>query len=571
MENARVADVFDQIADILEIQEANAFRVRSYRNAARTVRGLSERVADMVQRGDKLGELPGIGKSTADKIIEIVQTGSCAALAELQSQIPEHLIDLLDVPGLGAKKVRLLWDELGVASLKELKAAADAGKIRDLEGMGAKTEQNILKGLETLSRTAGRASIRTADQHVAAIGRLLDDLAAVERWEAAGSYRRGRETVGDLDFLVQADDREAVTEAVLAHDAVAEAIVRGKEKVSVRLTDGLQADFRFCDGDEFGALLLYFTGSKEHNIALRQRAVDRGWKLNEYGLFKGDKRLAADTEEAIYRKLELPWIPPELREQRGELKAADADELPDLVEAGDIRGDLHCHTTETDGRHSPQELVDAARERGYRYLAITDHSQALTMVNGLDEKRLARQADAIRKLNEKLDDFELLAGVEVDILKDGRLDIDTKLLGELDWVIASTHSHFSLDEGKMTDRLLAAVESGVVHCLGHPFARLIGRRDPIRFDVEKVFAACREHGVALEVNAHPDRLDTPDIHCQRGREMGLTFAICTDTHRLSDLDLMKFGVGVACRGWLRKKDVLNTLTPAQLFKQIKRK
>ncbi len=570
MQNSRIADIFDEMADILEIQEANAFRIRSYRNAARTIRGQSDSLADRVAAGDDLTALPNIGKSTAEKIAELVETGKLKQHEELRAEIPAGLVDLLDVPGLGAKKVKLLHDELGVASLGDLKQAAEDGKVRDLEGMGEKSEQKILRGLETLSKTAGRASIRTAAEHVDALGQLLDDCDAVRKWQVAGSYRRGADTVGDLDFLLDASDRPAATEAIVGHDAVAEVIARGEEKVSVRLAGGLQADFRFCNDSDFGAMLLYFTGSKEHNIALRQRAVAQDWKLNEYGLYSGDKRLAGSTEEAIYKRFGLAWIPPELRESRGEIAAAEADDLPDLIDLGDIRGDLHCHTNETDGKHTIDELVAAARDRGYDYLAITDHSKALRMTNGLDEDRLRKQADEVREIDRATKGFTLLAGIEVDILKDGSLDLDEDVLADLDWVIASTHSHFQLPEDKMTDRLLVAVRSGVVHCLGHPMARLVGRREPIAFDVDKVFAACAEHDVVLEVNAHPDRLDLPAVHCQRARDMGLTLAVNTDTHKLSDMDLMRFGLNVARRGWLTKADVLNTLPAGKLKKRIKR-
>jgi DNA polymerase (family 10) len=570
MENAEVAAVFDQIADILEIQGENAFRIRSYRNAARTIRDHAERMEDLAAGGADLTELPGIGKSLAEKIHAILATGTCPTLEDLRKQIPPHLTDLLRVKGLGAKRVKILQERLGIATLGELKKAAEAGEIRDIEGMGEKTEQNILKGLATLEAEAGRIGIKTAAEQVAALGRHLDRARAVKRWEPAGSFRRRRETIGDLDILVLAANRAKAVEQILAYEPIEDRLAVGEEKVSVRLASGLEVDFRFFDAAEFGAAMMYFTGSKAHNIAVRKRAQKRKWKLNEYGLFAGKRRIAGKSEEEVYKKLGLAWIPPELREDRGEVEAAEKKRLPALVEEKDIRGDMHVHTDATDGRATVEEMVEAARRRGYRYLAITDHSQAVTVAHGLTADRLRRHAERIRDLAGRLKNFSLLAGIEVDILKDGRLDLPVKVLEGLDWVVASVHSVFEMDEAKMTERLLAAVRSGVVNCLGHPFGRLIGSRDPIRFDVDRVFEACREHGVCLEINSYPDRLDLPDIYCKRAKEAGVTMVISTDAHKPADLDLMPFGVSVARRGWLEKRDVLNTLSAAALRKRLKR-
>jgi DNA polymerase (family 10) len=570
MENAEMAAVFDQIADILEIQDENAFRIRSYRNAARAIRDHAERMEDLAAGGADLTELPGIGKSLAEKMHAILATGTCPTLEELRKQIPPHLTDLLKVKGLGAKRAKLLYERLGISTLGELKKYAEAGEIRDLEGMGEKTEQNILKGLATLEAEAGRIGIKTAADQAAAIGRHLARTKAIRRWEPAGSFRRRRETIGDLDILVlAANSRRAGIEAILAYEPIEDRLAVGDEKVSVRLASGLEVDFRFFDAAEFGAAMMYFTGSKAHNIAVRKRAQKRKWKLNEYGLFAGKRRIAGRSEEEVYKKLGLAWIPPELREDRGEVEAAEKKRLPALVEEKDIRGDMHAHTDATDGRATVEEMVEAARKRGYRYLAITDHSQAVTVAHGLTAERLRRQADRVRELGARLKNFWLLAGIEVDILKDGRLDLPEKVLEGLDWVVASVHSVFEMDEAKMTERLLAAVRYGVVNCLGHPFGRLIGSRDPIRFDVDRVFEACREHGVCLEINSYPDRLDLPDIYCKRAKEAGVTVVISTDAHKPADLDLMPFGVSVARRGWLEKKDVLNTLSAAALRKRLK--
>ncbi len=568
MENGQIAGIFDEIADLLELKQDNPFRIRSYRNAARTIRDLPHRLEDFAAKGGDPTELPSIGEAIAKKIHQILETGTCPRLEELRQQTPARLTTLMHVPGLGPRKTIQLYNQLGIDTLDALKKACDEHRIRDLPGMGEKTEQNILKGINTLKSAAGRFLYKVAAEHAASLGRHLDAIPAIKRWEVAGSFRRRKETIGDLDILVRADDRAKATAQILDYAGISEVTSRGEERLSVRLDSGLQIDLRFFEPQSFGSALLYFTGSKAHNIALRKRVQQRQWKLNEYGLFTGSRRLAGKTEQSIYRRLNLPWIPPELREDRGELEAAENNSLPKLIEHANIRGDLHCHTKHSDGAGSIEQMAQAARDRGYSYLGITDHSKLVTVANGLDEERLRRQADHIRKLNQSLDDFWLLAGVEVDILKDGRLDLGEKLLAGLDWVIASIHYHLDLDEKKMTDRLLAAVGSGVVHCLGHPFNRIIGKRDPLRFDVDKVFDACRRHSVFIEINAQPDRLDLPDTYCQRALEAGLSFAIGTDAHRESGLDLMPFGVAVARRGWVEKRNVINASTTKQLRKKI---
>ena len=571
MENSQVAAIFDKIADILEIQGENAFRIRSYRNAARGVGDLADRLEDLAAAGKDLTELPGIGESLAEKIHEIIAGGTCKTLEDLRRQLPPHLTDLLKVKGLGPKRARILYEKLRIKSLDGLKKAAAAGRIRDIEGMGEKTEQNILRGLVTLESEAGRIGVKQAAEQAESISRHLRGAKGVRRWEVTGSFRRRRETIGDLDVLVEATDREAAVRAILAYEPIEETIASGGEKVSVCLASGVQVDFRFIEADAWGAAMMYFTGSKAHNIVLRKRAQKEGLKLNEYGLFRGAKRVAGRSEKAVFKALGLEWIPPELREDRGEVEAAEKGNLPKLIERDDLRGDLHTHTSLTDGAGTLEEMVEAARRRGYEYLAITDHSKAVTVAHGLGDDALRRHADRIREHSAGLKKFWVLAGVEVDILKDGQLDLEEKTLAGLDWVVASVHSSFEQAEAKMTDRLIAAVRSGVVHCLGHPFGRLIGKRDPIRFDADRVFAACRESGVYLEISAHPDRLDLPDVYCKRAKEMGLTMAIATDSHRTTDLDLMEFGVWVARRGWLEKGDVLNTLGAAALRKRLSRK
>lgn len=566
MENAQIAAALDEIADLLEIREANQFRIRAYRDAARTVRDLSERLADRVANDSDLSRLPNIGKSTADKIRELVQTGTCKRLEELRTESAGELTELLEVPGLGPKKVKALHAELGVENLNELKQAAENEQVREVEGMGPKTERAILEGIEHLQEHAGRIRLKEAAEYVELLGRHLDNIDGIDNWQIAGSFRRQKETVGDLDVVVQAADRGQVADRIADHESVADVIGKGHDKVRVRLANGLNVDFLFFEQPEFGSAMLYFTGSKAHNIKLRKWAREKDRKLNEHGLFKGKKRLAGETEQSVYRKFGLPWIPPELREDRGEIEAACKDQLPTLLELDDIRGDLHAHTNESDGSQTIDEMAQAAIDRGYDYLALTDHSKAVHVANGLDEDRLRKHADRIRAAGSELSNFTLLAGVEVDIMKRGDLDLDDKILADLDWVNASIHSHFRLSQKDMTERVLAAIRSGVVHCIGHPLGRQIGTREPIQLDLDRIFEACVEHNVCLEINSYPDRLDLPDIHCQRAREAGVKFVISTDAHKIDDLAFICFGVSVARRGWLEKKDVLNTSTIRTLRK-----
>jgi len=557
MENSQIADIFEEIADLLELKDGNRFRIRSYRAAAQTVRNLSRRLEDIADTED-LTELPDIGKSTAGKIHQILQTGTCERLESLRAELPESLLEIMQVPQMGPRKTIQLHRELGIDTIEELRHACEGQAVRKLEGFGEKMEAKILAGIETLEHSRGRFPYREAAEQLKSLTHYLNACGVVRRWEIAGSYRRRKETVGDLDILLTAKDRPEAVDALVNYDQVDSILNRGEERVSVVLKGGLQVDFRFFEESNFGAALIYFTGSKQHNIKLRQRAQEHDWKLNEYGLFKDDDLLAGRSEEAVYHRLSLPWIAPELRENRGEIAAAEEDRLPDLVELGDIKGDLHSHTTATDGKRSVREMAAAARERGYQYLAITDHSKQVRVAGGLDDDQLRRHADEIRTVNEELEDFWLLAGVEVDILKSGKLDLSESLLEELDWVIASTHYYLDLDKEKMTDRLLAAISSGVVDCLAHPLARMRGKREPIQFDLDTVLGACRDHGVRLEINAQPDRMDLPDTYCREVKQGGVGLVIGTDAHRLGDFDLMELGVYQARRGWLEAADILNT-------------
>ncbi|MFP4053979.1 MAG: DNA polymerase/3'-5' exonuclease PolX [Phycisphaerae bacterium] len=568
MENAQVADVLDEIADLLELKDANEFRIRSYRGAARKIRGMSERLEDLLEQDRDLTEISGIGDSMAERIPRILETGTCKRLEDLREEVPAELTKIMKVPGLGPRKAMTLHEELGVGSLDELKKACQENKVRDVEGMGEKTEQKILEGIEMLSGTVGRVLYQKAEQHAETLARQLNDCDAVQRWEIAGSFRRRKETVGDLDILVRASDRKKAAEAIVAFDDLDDVIQKGKEKVSVRLTGGLRVDFRFFKEKAFGSALMYFTGSKAHNISLRRIAQDNDWKLNEYGLFKNDNLLAGKNEEGLYHRLNLAWVPPEMREDRGEVDLAADDDLPDLIELDDIHGDLQCHTTASDGENTIRSMAEAAKDRGYYYLAITDHSQAVSVTRGLDEDGLRKHADAIRKADDDMNRFWILAGVEVDILKSGKLDLKEKVLEEMDWVVASVHSYFDLGEKEMTDRLIKAVESGVVDVLGHPLGRQIGKRSAISVNLDRLFEACAENDVCLEINAQPDRLDLPDIHCQAAKEAGVKFTVSTDAHKAEDLGWMHYGIGAARRGWLTAKDVLNTLTLSQLRKRL---
>ncbi len=571
MENSQISALFEEIANLLEMLQADAFRIRSYRNAARTVADAPERIEDLAADPRALRELPGIGKSICDQIEEILRTGTSPRLEELRRQIPQGVTEFMRVPGLGPKKAMLLHRQLGLSSLEELKEAVREHRLRDIRGFGEKTEEKVARGLELISRSAGRILLHEAKEALRLLDRELSAIRGIGRWTPAGSFRRRQETIGDLDVIIETADRNAVADALVKLKAVAEVLGQGDEKASVRLESGLQVDFRFTEPEAFGAAQMYFTGSKAHNIVLRRIAMSHGWKLNEYGLFEGDRRLAGRDEKEVFRTLGLPFIPPELREDRGEIDAALAGRLPVLFEAGALRGDLHTHTTETDGKASLEELVEAAEAHGYEYLAITDHSKAVTVARGMDEERLLRQADRIRELDRARTKIRVLAGVEVDILKDGELDLDPRALAGLDWVNASIHSHFELDEPTMTQRILRAIESGVVDSIAHPFGREIGRREPIRFDFEAVCAACRRHAVSLEIDSYPSRLDLPDIYCKRAKELGVMLTISSDAHKLSDLGLIEYGVEVARRGWLEQTDIRNALPVEGFLRTLRRR
>lgn len=568
MENARVGRILDEIADLLELTEGDEFRIRSYRDAARAVRDLPDRLEDLVADGKDLTKIPHIGESTAEKIHEILDRGTCQRLEDLREEVPKGLPNLMHLPHVGPRKAMALHRELGVEDVEDLEKAAEEHRIRDVRGFGKKTESKIRESIAALEDSQERSLYREAAAHATAFGRHLESLDSVRRFTLAGSLRRRKETVGDLDVLVDADDRGAAADDIAAFEDIDEVESRGRERMTIILRSGFQIDVRFFDESHFGSALLYFTGSKAHNIALRRRAQDRDWKLNEYGLQKGDELLAGRTEEAVYHRLGLAWVPPELREDRGEIAAAEEDALPDLIESSDLRGDLHAHTDATDGDATIEDMAKAARERGYAYLALTDHSKRVTMAGGLDGERTRRHAEQIRDVDERIDDLWVMAGIEVDVLRDGTLDLDQEVLDDLDWVVASVHYDLGLGKRRNTDRLLAAIRSGVVDAIGHPLGRMIGQRDPIALDVDSIFEACREHAVCLEVNGQPERLDLPDRLCQHAKDAGVTFILSSDAHKPSDFAFVDFAVDVARRGWLTASNVLNT-RPAEELKSLR--
>ena len=562
--NSDIAEVFDDIADLLDIKGGNDFRVRAYRNAARTVRDLSRNVTDLIEEGEDLTELPHIGDSTAEKIEEYVETGTMEKLEELRAEVPEGLRQVMDVEGLGPKRTHQLFEELGIKNLEDLSKAADAGKIAELEGFGEKTQQKILDGIERARDADHRTKFARAEELAEPLVDHLDAVDGVERVTIAGSYRRRKETVGDLDILVTCDESEDVMDAFTGYDDVEEVSSRGETRSTVILAGGFQVDLRVVEDKSYGAALHYFTGSKEHNIACRQLGVDEGYKINEYGVFEDDERIAGQTEEEIYDLLEMDWVPPELREDRGEVEAAQKGELPDLVELDDIRGELHSHTTESDGRNTLREMVEAAVEFGHDYYAVSDHSKAMTVANGLDAERLAEQAGAIDELDEEFDEITLLKSCEVDILEDGSLDLDDEALSKLDIITCSVHSHFNLSEEKQTERFLKAMDNPHCHILGHLTGRLIGSRDAYPVSVEKIIEKAAETGTMIEINSQPDRLDLDDRHAKLAREKGVKIAITTDAHATGHLRNIKYGVNQARRGWLEADDVANTRTWKQL-------
>ncbi|MDR9425196.1 MAG: DNA polymerase/3'-5' exonuclease PolX [Marinobacter sp.] len=570
MHNAEIARQFHELADLLEIQDANPFRVRAYRNAANIVEGSSRPIEEMVADGEDLSAIKGIGDDLAGKITELVKTGNLPQLQELQKEVPEELSELMRLDQLGPKRTKAIHEELGISSLKALKEAAEAGRIQKLSGFGVKTEKKILEEVKKLGDREHRTRLGEAEQVAAPLVTYLDELEEVEQLEVAGSYRRRKETVGDLDILVASADSQPVMERFTSHPEVAQVASQGKTRATVYLKSGLQVDLRVVKAASFGAALYYFTGSKAHNVAIRKIAVKKDLKVNEYGVYRGRKRIAGKTEAEVLEQVDLPWIPPELRENKGEIEAAREVRLPELVEEKDIRGDLHTHTRATDGRNSLKEMAEEAKRLGHDYIAITDHSKRLTMANGLDAKRLRQQMAAIDQLNDELEGIRVLKGIEVDILEDGKLDLPDDVLKELDITVCSIHSKFELSKKKQTERVLRAMDNPNFNILGHPTGRLINEREAYQIDLEAIIEAAAERGCCLELNAQPSRLDLAGRYAGMLREAGVLGAVSTDAHATDHLGFMHLGVAQARRGWMEKKDLLNTRTLRQLQKILAR-
>ena len=578
VDNKGIANILIETADLMEIAGEDSFRIRSYRNAAEAIEALPRQVAELIDDPKKLLEIPGIGKGMAANLREISQEGDLKLHAQLLEKYRPSMLELLKIQGLGPKTVNLIWLNFQVSDVTGVEQLAREGKLRGLPRMSEKTEQKILKAIATYRGISGRFHLDEADRTAAKLMEHIGQMPGVETMTPAGSLRRGRETVGDLDLLItgrccaQPAERDALIDRILQFPGIADVLARGENKVSFKLRSGMQIDVRILPPDSFGAALQYFTGSKAHNVALRQRALKRGFTLNEYGLFTlEDNQLAASaTEEEIYGKLGLDWIPPELRENCGELEAAEKHALPQLVRLEDIRGEVHMHTVETDGRCTIEEMALAARERGYQYIAITEHSKNLAFANGLDEKRTVEHAQRLHRANEQIEGITILAGIEVDILADGALDLDDSALAQLDVVIASVHSAFNQEPAQMTERLLRAVENRYVTAIGHPTGRLLLRRDAYHFDLDAVLRAAAARKVAMELNAYPDRLDLCDVHLRMARERGVKILINTDAHHTSHFEKLKYGVLQARRAWLTASDVLNTLPVDKLLAAIKR-
>jgi len=573
MENHEIAAVFEEISNMMKILQEDpkwSFKAAAYDRARRSLEGFHERAEDLARDPKrKLTEIPGVGEDLAGKIKELVETGKCQYHQDLLKKVPRSVLQLLELQGVGPQKVRLFHKELGVNTVEDLEKAVKAGRLHGLPGMSARTEENILKALETFQRAVGRFRLDTAWETAEELIEYLKERKEVEEVTPAGSLRRGRETVGDLDLLVTGIDHAKIADHFSKYPGVDQILGKGEDKVSVKLKNGMQVDVRLLERDQYGAALMYFTGSKEHNIALRERARKHGWKLSEYGLFEGEKVLARRTEEEVYKKFGLQWIPPELREDQGEIEAAEKGKLPKLVELGDIKGDLQMHTTASDGKTSVEEMAKAAKKLGYQYILITDHSKAVTIANGLDEERAVENIKRIHAARNKVKGIEIWAGAEVDIMGDGHLDYPDDLLKQFDIVLVSVHSRMNMPAEEMTARLLKALENPYVRIMGHPTGRQILRRDPFQFDVEKVFAAAKKHGVILELNGNPERLDLSDRHVKLAKERGMKVIISTDAHHPDHFQLMRYGVLTARRGWLEKKDVLNTLPAAKLLAALR--
>jgi DNA polymerase (family 10) len=585
VENIEIAAVLEELAHLLEISGSNPFRIRAYRNAVQTVRGLTRPLAAMVEAGEDLTELDAIGKDMSAHIVELVQTGSLARLDEVSAEVPRSLVQLVKLDGVGPKRAKKLWEALEITTIDELETALKAGRVESLQGFAKTSVDKILRSIDDFRRYAGRFLISQVDELIGPLLEHMRGAPGVERIEVAGSYRRRKETIGDVDLLVQAElPAPAVMERFTSFGSVDRVGLAGDTRGDVVLRSGLEVDLRIIPGRSFGAALHYFTGSKEHNIAVRQIAQRRGLRVNEWGVFRlpegvepdevgkeEGERVAGETEESVFEALKMGWVPPVLRENRGEVKAASEDSLPDLVTLEDIQGDLHMHSTWSDGKASVEDMARACKARGYGYLAMSDHTPALAMVGGITPERAPDQWEEIARVQEGLDGITIFKSLEVDILRDGILDMTDEILEQLDLVVVSVHSLMDMDRVSMTDRVIAAIRHPQVDVLAHPTGRLLRRREPFQIEMEEVLQAARDLDVAVEINANPNRLDLSDVHAYRAKELGVKVAINTDAHSVQRLDHMAYGVDQARRAWLNKEDVLNTMTLEQFREWLNRR
>ncbi len=568
MENMEIAAVLKELGDLLEIKGSNPFRIRAYRNAVRTINALTRPLAAMVEAGEDLTELSGIGKEMASHIGELVEWGELAALEKLGEEVPRTLTDLIRLDGVGPKKAKRLWDDLGVTSVDELENALSEDRVAGLEGFGKKSAEKMVRSIQDFRKHQGRFLLSEADVLIKPLIRYLEETAGVDRVEVAGSCRRRQETVGDIDLLALCEGgRDKVMASFQAYPGAVRVEAAAGTKGRILLRSGLPVDIRIISRESFGAALHYFTGSKEHNVAVRTLGVREGLKINEYGVFSegesgsgGDNKVGGVEEEEVFRAVGLPWISPLLRENRGEVEAAEGGRLPEVVTLSDIRADLQMHSTWSDGANSLKEMVEACRDRGYEYMSITDHSQAVTVARGLNPQRVRDQWDEVEEVRQSVDGIHLFRSLEVDILKDGSLDMPDDVLADLDLVLVSVHSFMSMSKAEMTDRVIRALEHREVDILAHPTGRILNRRQPFALDVEAVLQAAASLDVAVELNAHPSRLDLHDRHLRRAKELGVKVAVSTDAHSIQDLDLMRYGMDQAGRGWLEVGDVLNALS-----------
>jgi len=570
VKNIDIANIFDRLADLLELEGENPFRVRAYRNAAATVENLPQNLEEMVKKGDDLTSLPAIGNDLAQKINDIVNHKEIDLLKRLEEKNPIDFEELNRIQGLGPRRIKKLYEILNVQNIDDLYHAAEEQKIRDLPGFSKKIEEHILEEIKKIKEKYNRMKISTAEQNALPIVEYLRENRSIQDIEIAGSYRRRKETIGDLDILVTCEDSISVMTHFVNYFDIDEVLSKGDTRSSIILKSGIQVDLRVLPQKSYGAAMLYFTGSKAHNIVIRKLAKQKDWKVNEYGLFSNDDFLAGETEKGIYNKLGLPYIEPELRENRGEFEAAESGNLPELIKLSDIKGDLHTHTNLTDGNNTLEEMAEAAQKLGYKYIANTDHSKRVTVAGGLDEKQVFENIKRTDKLNENFKDFTILKGIEVDILEDGSLDLSDKVLKELDIVVGAIHYKFNLSREEQTERILRAMDNPYLNIIAHPTGRLINEREPYDIDLEKIMQKAKENNCILEINSQPSRLDLNDLNSRKAKEMGVKLVISTDAHSTTQYNFMRFGIGQARRGWIEKNNVINTRNINQLKKIIKR-